>query len=481
MAKIRILNGPYRGRERSLSGAALTIGRDAEAGLQVLDRSASRFHCEVFPVGDMWFVRDLDSKNGTFVNDERLQDEELLRYGDIIKIGATELIFEAGSSLQDESSDSISYVEDAETLGNTIEFRIDDLADVAEPEDEALPRAEDPGKGVRILYQAGRVLAESEAADRESRVLQILIQQLPAECAVVFRRDEASGKLVPTTVRVAASGIQPVISRSIVRKTFAENKAVHTVNAMEDPRFADKRSVTSKQVRSVICVPLAVNGVTRGVVYLSRGAQDPPFDHGDLELVSAISLQLAQMQAIHDERRRARTALVQTVAAMIRTLELRAACLGAGERCARAAAAVAVAQRLPEESRDRLYFAGLLHHFPRLAGDAAAAERALATIDELHDLIPLIRCAYERVDGRGPLRTAGEELDTEARILAAAAAFTARLAADPGADPADIIEQLLEDPGFDRAVVRALAACHLNGSLYRAPAVPGAEAPRRDS
>ena len=91
MSKIRIMNGPYRGREKTLGEKALTIGRDAEAGIQILDRSASRFHAEIFPVGGMFFVRDLESKNGTYINDERLGDEELLREGDIIKIGTTEI------------------------------------------------------------------------------------------------------------------------------------------------------------------------------------------------------------------------------------------------------------------------------------------------------------------------------------------------------------------------------------------------------
>ena len=75
--KLRIRNGPYTGREKSLAGDAVTIGRDVEASIQILDRSASRFHCEVFPVGGMWFVRDLDSKNGTYINGEPLEDEEL--------------------------------------------------------------------------------------------------------------------------------------------------------------------------------------------------------------------------------------------------------------------------------------------------------------------------------------------------------------------------------------------------------------------
>ena len=86
MSKIRIRNGPYANREVTLGEAAVTIGRDAEAGMPILDRSASRFHAEVLPVGGMFYVRDLDSKNGTYINTDKLEDEELLREGDVIKI-----------------------------------------------------------------------------------------------------------------------------------------------------------------------------------------------------------------------------------------------------------------------------------------------------------------------------------------------------------------------------------------------------------
>ena len=479
MSKIRIGNGPYRGRERGLVDKPVTIGRDAEAGLQILDRSASRFHCEVFPVGGMWFVKDLDSKNGTYINDEKLKDEELLRSGDVIKIGATEMIFEAGQAADDDdSNERIRYQDDPEMLSNTLEFRVDQLADLSEPTEDHGPSAapvRDGGRAVRIIYQVGRILAEGErVVDLEARVLDCLVQQLPAECAVVFRRDASTGKLVPSAVRTSAAGVQPVISRSIVKKTFTENKAVHSANALEDERFARNQSISSKQIRSVVCVPLVVGGQTRGVVYLSRGAGDAAFEQTDLELASAISLQLGQGQHVREERRRHRVGLVQTVGAMVRALEGRAACLGAGERCARAACAVAQAMRLPDDSRERLYMAGLLHHFPRLAGDTATAEGILDAIDELEPLLPLVRAAYERLDGKGPLRHPGDDLDTEARILAATTAFAARIAADPSADAGAVIEGLGLDDGFDSNISQILLACHLDGSLYKRPDVPGA-------
>jgi len=102
------------------------------------------------------------------------------------------------------------------------------------------------------------------------------------------------------------------------------------------------------------------------------------------------------------------------------------------------------------------------------------ATRILDAIDDLEPLLPLVRSAYERLDASGPLRTVGDELDTESRILGATTAFAARLSADPGADPAAVIENLSSDPGFDANVTQILLACHMDGSMYKRPDVPGA-------
>jgi pSer/pThr/pTyr-binding forkhead associated (FHA) protein len=472
MSKIRIMNGPYRGREKTVTDKPLTIGRDAEAGIQILDRSASRFHCEIFPVGGMFFVRDLDSKNGTYVNDERLKDEELLRVSDVIKIGTTEMVFEVGSAMADDDSSSrIAYNDDPDVLSNTLEFRVDELSDISEPEEQ-----QGPGqnvKGLRILYQVGRLISDpNESGDREARVLDCLVQTMPAECALIFRRDPTSGKLVPGAVRTSAPHVQPVISRSIIKKTFAENKALHSANAQEDERFERNASVVVKGIRSVICVPLSVGGQMRGVLYMSRGAGAPAFDQFDLELVSACAIQISLAQHGNEERRRHRATLWQVMLTMVRALEARAGLAGSGERCARTCTALAEAMHLSGSSRERMRQAGLLYHFADLVskdGDRRGAARALElleAVDDLEPVLPLVKLVAERVDGSGPLKVSGDDLDTEARILAVAAAFETRTAADPGADPSAVIETLTADEGLDPNVTRILQGCHLDGSLY---------------
>jgi hypothetical protein len=71
---------------------ALVVGRKRPADLALPDQGVSSTHCE-FLVEDGWFlVRDLDSGNGTFVNEQRIgRSGARLRDGDVVRIGASKL------------------------------------------------------------------------------------------------------------------------------------------------------------------------------------------------------------------------------------------------------------------------------------------------------------------------------------------------------------------------------------------------------
>jgi FHA domain/Sigma-70, region 4 len=74
----------------------LTIGR-AESNNVCLphDTRVSRLHAALRPLGDGWSIRDVGSRNGTFVNNERIDQERALRAGDEILIGHARLVFRA--------------------------------------------------------------------------------------------------------------------------------------------------------------------------------------------------------------------------------------------------------------------------------------------------------------------------------------------------------------------------------------------------
>jgi predicted component of type VI protein secretion system len=75
-----------------LEGDRVTVGSDAANDLALpADATLSRLHAafERYPSG--WCVRDLDSRNGTFVNGERIRLERPLRHGDEVLVGASRL------------------------------------------------------------------------------------------------------------------------------------------------------------------------------------------------------------------------------------------------------------------------------------------------------------------------------------------------------------------------------------------------------
>ena len=79
------------GRKRfKLEDKAVTIGRQAGNTLVLSDDRSSRQHCVIEPFEAGYRVRDLGSRNGTRLNDQRIASE-LLNNGDVVKIGSTEI------------------------------------------------------------------------------------------------------------------------------------------------------------------------------------------------------------------------------------------------------------------------------------------------------------------------------------------------------------------------------------------------------
>ena len=71
--------------------AATTIGRAPECELRVDDTYASQQHARIFGRNGSWYVEDLGSTNGTFVNEQRLAAPAMLTPGDRIRVGTTVL------------------------------------------------------------------------------------------------------------------------------------------------------------------------------------------------------------------------------------------------------------------------------------------------------------------------------------------------------------------------------------------------------
>ena len=84
-----LTSGPRRGTEIKLSDKPLLIGRSPDADLRIQDDYTSTRHARLLKWNDAWMVQDLDSTNGTYVNDERVSQPVEIRRGTVVRIGTT--------------------------------------------------------------------------------------------------------------------------------------------------------------------------------------------------------------------------------------------------------------------------------------------------------------------------------------------------------------------------------------------------------
>jgi pSer/pThr/pTyr-binding forkhead associated (FHA) protein len=73
---------------------SMTIGRSPQTDVQIEDRFASARHARIFEHDGLYYVEDMGSTNGTYLNGRKLGSQELLRPEDRIRIGDTEFRYQ---------------------------------------------------------------------------------------------------------------------------------------------------------------------------------------------------------------------------------------------------------------------------------------------------------------------------------------------------------------------------------------------------
>jgi response regulator RpfG family c-di-GMP phosphodiesterase/pSer/pThr/pTyr-binding forkhead associated (FHA) protein len=471
MAYIRVVTGPNQGKIFEIQDTPLTIGREENQILQILDQGVSRMHAEIFRLGELCFVRDLNSTNGTYVNNVRVT-EELLKNGDRLLIGTTVLAF----------------VDEAPSVPRrTVEFEEGDKALAGAIE---LPLARVAGDaGSRTFGAACEVArALSEAAEpgvAVERTLEVLARALRADAVYLFTAD---GGFAPAAV-VRAPGVAAgeKVSRAILERVRTSGVPLLTADAGQDARFSASESVVLGRIRSVVCVPVLDGAAVEGLLYVHSSRAGAVLSSADLELAAAAALQLSLARRAFRERDRLRRRWTATAQALVTAME---AALPGGpghaRRTAEVAAALAERMGLSATEVHRVRLAALLHDVGDLLarhasrGGAAepppeehvhAGERLLSGIEGADEILPGIRYHHERADGSGyPYRLRNSELPVLARIVIVANAFDEACArggpGERGRPVRDVVRELARQGGlFDEDVLKALLRCYRHGSL----------------
>src|SRR5688572_20989199 len=95
MARLVVLSEGLTGRSHELKVEKTTVGRVEDNAFQVPEPSVSSHHCEIIQRGTDFYVRDLNSTNGTFVGGQQVTNEAILKPNQTFKLGNVEMRLEA--------------------------------------------------------------------------------------------------------------------------------------------------------------------------------------------------------------------------------------------------------------------------------------------------------------------------------------------------------------------------------------------------
>ena len=117
MAKLVVLTEGFTGRSTELATTKTTLGRVEDNQFCLAEPSVSSHHCEVWLKNDDLMVRDLNSTNGTYLNDVQLAPEKdgVLKPGQILRLGQVELRYETGKKQTEQPRSTVRLGE-----GNTM-------------------------------------------------------------------------------------------------------------------------------------------------------------------------------------------------------------------------------------------------------------------------------------------------------------------------------------------------------------------------
>jgi signal transduction histidine kinase/pSer/pThr/pTyr-binding forkhead associated (FHA) protein len=319
-----VLQGPDRGMKFALpAGEPQLIGRSSEA-LPLTDTTVSRRHAELTPDDGQWYLRDLDSSNGTFLNGEQVGRARVeLSPGDQIRCGSTLMVFAVAS---DEDRTGLVQIFGPQDMDVTVERRLN------ANEDSMILAEADPVKAatdhLRVIYDLTALTAT--AIDREAMlkaVMDLVFNEFKPDRGFILLSadpDDPRSPLEPAVVRYkerpkTLDKDRVPVSQTIIRHTMEKGEGILSTNAMSDTRFRAGDSVQEYGIRSAICVPIQAGERIRGVMSIDSSLAHFTFTESQLRLLQAIGqhtgLALASAELVSSRVQTERLAAIgQTVA-----------------------------------------------------------------------------------------------------------------------------------------------------------------------
>lgn len=297
MAVLRTLD---KSHEYPILGESALLGRDKSCDVVVHAEGASRRHALIVRAGDAFYVEDLNSSNGTFLNGRKILQRTRLDPNDRLEIPGLAVTFH----LDDPKLPPLPLpMREGDVPGEMVSFHAS--IDMRGERKNAVK----PELKLRAILEISKNLATTLELERVlPRILDGLFCVFnQADRGFILFRDENSGDFVPKAVKYRRQEEADALSlsKTIVDHVVRTNEAVLSTDARHDGRFNISQSIRLYDIRSIMCVPLlAQNGHLLGIVQIDTQNRRNPFQQEDLDvLVSACDQAARAMQLAELHRR----------------------------------------------------------------------------------------------------------------------------------------------------------------------------------
>lgn len=308
MATLRLVQGVEPGKRFHLTAERSTIGRSSDCEVALDVAAVSRRHAEVIRRGKEFVVEDLGSRNGTYINGQRIAGATPLNDGDLIGICDQEFAYESdeasrahprsllGGGIADTKSSLVQMVDDRkdESGEGATDFQATIGVSGGGAGGGGWSMSARPEVKLAALIEISKGLGRAISIDE---VLPKLLDSLfkvftQADRGFVVMRPAPEAPLVPVAAKTRRGELEEGarISRTIVEEAMTGKKAILSADAASDERFGMAESIAQFQIRSMMCVPLIDSeGEPLGVIQIDTLNQRSRFTEDDLEVLAAVA------------------------------------------------------------------------------------------------------------------------------------------------------------------------------------------------
>ncbi len=290
MITLHITSADGESFNHPIKGDSLIIGRAEISDLKLHDRFLSRRHTRLYREGGVWMIEDLGSRNGTWLNAEKIESPSALQNGDFIRISSSSIVVhDSTAPVLNEEAEGVFPVEQA-IFRPAAQFMIDTQNPFPAEKSRNTSDLQRYAERLRILNEVHQALGHSISLDE---LLELILDRVfdhlqPEQGAISLKG--ADGRLYRAAERSLpniASGF--VHSARLTREVAGKGLAALVLDARTDERFASSESLLEAGVRSLVAAPFLHQDGPLGMIVLRSTAAVRQFSEGDMELLVSLA------------------------------------------------------------------------------------------------------------------------------------------------------------------------------------------------